>query len=195
MSRPPTLFLAVELPQAVRQQLTPLIDQLAALDRKVRPAGPEGLHLTIRFLGPVAPHEEEAVRLVAARVAQETAAFPLEVEGLGIFEKANQPQVIWAGVGAGEVELKRLAGALSSGLAEKGWPLERRPLRAHCTLARLSGLLAASSRAALAEICDQARAGPPLATRVQRMALLESVTVPGGPNRYPCRGSWPFQRS
>lgn len=185
----------MELPQSVRQQLTPLIDQLTALDRRVRPAGPEGLHLTLRFLGLVASDEEDALRLVAAQVAGQARAFPMEVQGLGIFEEANQPRAIWAGVGAGEVELKRLAGALDSGLGEKGWPPERRPFRAHCTLARLSGPLGASSRAALAEILDRARPGPSLATRVEGMALLESVTVPGGPNRYPCRASWPLQQS
>jgi len=187
------LFLAAEVPQALRQQLVPRLDQLAALDPSVRPVRAEGLHLTLRFLGAVAPEKEVAVRRVAARVALETAAFPIELQGLSVFATASRPQVIWAGVGAGEAELGRLAELLGAGLTKEGWSLERRSFHPHCSLARLPTALEASSRAALTELCERSRGDPPLFMQAQHLALLESVAVPGGPNRYPLRASWPLQ--
>ncbi|MGC1194732.1 MAG: RNA 2',3'-cyclic phosphodiesterase, partial [Candidatus Dormiibacterota bacterium] len=171
----------------------PRLNQLAALDLGVTPVRADGLHLTLRFLGEVAPEREVAVRRVAAGVAAETVAFSIELQGLGSFATANQPQVLWMGLGAGEGELARLALQLGSGLSEEGWPPERRPFHAHCSLARMPAPLAAGSRAALAELCDQGRGDPPLRMEVRHLALLESVAVPGGPNRYPLRASWPLR--
>jgi 2'-5' RNA ligase len=120
-------------------------------------------------------------------------AFSIELQGLGVFAAARQPRVIWMGVGSGEAELGRLARLLGSGLSQEGWPRERRSFHAHCSLARVPAPLAASSRAALAELCDRGRGDPPLLMQVQQLVLLESVAVSGGPNSYPRRASWPLQ--
>jgi len=189
------VFLAVELPSAGRRQLASLLGQLAGLDKQVRPTRAEGLHLTLRFLGQVEPGKEAWIRTVAARVARETVAFPFELGGLEVFAEAKQPRVIWAGIREGQAELGRLAEALAAGLFEAGWPPELRPIRAHCTLARVPEPLGASSRAALAALCDRSQGNPPLLMRAEALALLESIAMPVGPNRYPCRASWPLQQT
>lgn len=192
MSDARMLFLAVPLPPALHRQLAPLLGQLAAVDPKVRPARLDGLHLTLRFLGPVEPPAEPALRLVADRVARETPAFPVEVQGLGVFAESLRPRIVWAGVGEGQAELKGLAETLAVGLSALGWPPERRPFLAHCTLARVSLPLGDHARAALAELCHRSQGGPPLVMRAGSLDLLESVKAPGGPNRYPRLARWRF---
>jgi 2'-5' RNA ligase len=192
---PPTLFLGLELPPALGQALAPLLRQLAAIDPEVRPARAEGLHLTLRFLGPVELEAQAGIELVASRVAQENAAFRLGFQGLGTFPEGTHPRVIWAAVGEGQSEVGRLAEVLAGRLAGEGWRPEPRPFRAHCTLARLPERLSARSRAAVAEFCDRGGAEGPLLMRAETLALLKSVSVPGGPNRYPRLASWRFQQA
>ncbi|HUY56883.1 MAG TPA: RNA 2',3'-cyclic phosphodiesterase [Candidatus Micrarchaeaceae archaeon] len=193
MSGAPILFLALELPHEARQRLTPPLGRLAALDPGVRPARADGLHLTLRFLGRVEPEAEPSLRIAAERVARRTTEFLVELGGLGVFPNLAQPRVVWVGVRAGVAELDRLAGALGAELVRAGWSPERRPFRAHCTLARVAQPLGQRPGLLLAELIDQLRQESSIGFRAQRLALLESVAVDGGPNRYPCPASWPFQ--
>ena len=159
----------------------------------MRPARADGLHLTLRFLGRVEPESEPSLRIAAERVAHGTTEFAVELGGLGVFPDLAQPRVVWLGVRAGVAELDRLAAALAAELVREGWPRERRPFRAHCTLARVALPLGQRLRLLLAELIDQFHQESSIGFRVQRLALLESVAVDGGSNRYPCPASWPFQ--
>lgn len=176
-------------PVAVRQ-LTPLLDRLAELDSGVRPVRADGLHLTLRFLGTVDPEAEAAIRGIASQVARETQAFAIWIQGRGVFVEGERPRVVWADVGEGREELERMAAEIDRGLIRSGCPVERRPFQPHFTLARVVRPLAAGAGSALAAFCDQGIEEPPILTEVQRLALLESVAVPGGPNRYPALASW-----
>lgn len=190
MSGAATLFVAIELSEPVRRALIPLLTQVANIDPKLRPVRAEGLHLTLRYLGQVEADRQRSIQSVASRVAAAAEPFPLALGGLGTFPEGDRPRVVWLGVDSGGIQLGRLADELAAGLAQVGWEPEARPFRPHCTVARIAGRLSPSAGSRLAEVCRRGWPGPPLETGAESLSLLESVSVPGGSNRYPCRERW-----
>lgn len=131
------LFLAIDLPPAVR-------DALAALQGRLRPscAGwrwvrAEALHLTVRFLGEVSPEARERERDRWRAAAAGGEPLGLRFAGLGTFPPRGRPRILWVGI------VEERAGALT-GLATRveaaavalGYEPERRSFRPHLTLAR-----------------------------------------------------------
>ena len=188
MSRQGNLFLAVRPPAGVVPET--LLRRLAGVDPAVRTVRPEGVHLTVQFLGPDAPGLAPAVAGSALQVVAGQDRFALRLGGLGCFPSERKPAVIWLGVVAGESSLRQLAGSLGAGLAAAKLPFDGRRFRAHCTLARITGNL---SRAALGEIRSLLAAdlaGGPF--EVSEVCLLESRAVAGEPNRYTVRATLQF---
>lgn len=185
----------MELPFSIRRELAPVLKQLGGIHSEVRPVRADGLHVTLRFLGRVEAAAEAPIHAAAARAASETKPFPMSLEGLGTFPERSGPRVVWAGVGEGRPDISRLAQSLRAGLVAEGWNPPPGPFRAHCTLARLPERLSAASAAALTEFCQRGLGHAPLRTTIDLVALLESVPVPRGPNRYPRRASWRLGRS
>jgi RNA 2',3'-cyclic 3'-phosphodiesterase len=176
----------VPLPADTAAAIAAIVDDvrsagLPAGARDVRWVRLDGLHLTLRFLGPtpeslIAP-TTSAVTAVAGAAEGPIA---LELEGSGTFPPAARPRTLWIGV-AGETDaFGRLAGATERALVEAGWPPDPRPFRPHLTLARSDGVavgpLVASRLAA-------AMAGRSVPCTVDHLGLFESVTG-NGPARY-----------
>ncbi|MCB2224009.1 MAG: RNA 2',3'-cyclic phosphodiesterase [Actinobacteria bacterium] len=121
-------------------------DARAAMAARVREAAPGGLpgrvvrppnwHLTLRFLGDVAP--ADADRLAASLDAAALGApFAVRWAGLGAFPRAARATVLWVGADRGAAELEALAAAVEDACGDAGFPPEDRPFRAHLTLARI----------------------------------------------------------
>lgn len=105
---------------------------LAALQKRLRKAGvtgkyrePDGLHLTLAFIGEWP--EDVTEFLPAVRKP-----FSVTLSHLGIFPEAN---VLWAGIGPSP-EMDRLAKQVRHSLAEAGIPFDRKAFSPHITLAR-----------------------------------------------------------
>lgn len=134
-------FIALALPESLREAL-------GAWPRPAIPAAwarPEGLHLTLAFLGGI--DGTEAVDAVMDAVAPRHRAFALRTAGLGGFPSPERARVLWLGVEE-EPRLRALAESLRAALSAAGLPFEARPFAPHITLARpkpaadLRGLLA-----------------------------------------------------
>ena len=100
---------------------------------------PEGIHLTLKFLGDV-PVEREpelraALRSAAGDGDGEPRGITLQVEGFGAFPDARRPRVVWAGV-APEPALELLQHRVEQVFAPLGFPTEARAFRPHVTLGR-----------------------------------------------------------
>ena len=176
--------MAVPTPAGVRDAVAELVDSVRAGanpdKRDVRWVRLEGLHLTLRFLGPTA---EEGIPDVAAAVDRAAAAiepFDVAIGGAGAFPSVARPRALWLGVTAGANELGAAARTLDDRLAEVDWSRDDRAYRAHLTLARSDGV----------------RAGPEVARRLiaaaesfetrfqaESLVLFESISG-GGPARY-----------
>jgi RNA 2',3'-cyclic 3'-phosphodiesterase len=178
------LFVAIPIPSAATEGIVGVVDAVRAAGdpnvRDVRWVRLDGLHLTLRFLGPT---DEERVAEVAIAVDQTAAAiepFDVVVAGGGAFPSAARPRALWLGVTDGEEELAAAAAKLDDALAGAGWPREDRPFRAHLTLARSDGVRAGP---AVARRLIEAAASVRQPFRAESLVLFESISG-GGPARY-----------
>lgn len=179
MTEEPRLFVAVPLQDSARIAVADLVETIRAGEppgRGVRWVRLEGLHLTLRFLGPT---PEAGVADLAKAVARTGAASPpfrIRISGADAFPPTGRPRTLWLDLDLGTDELAALAGRLDDELATIGWERERRPFRAHLTLARADGVRAgpatvAALRAAAATIAIE--------SSIDRMILFESITGDG----------------
>jgi 2'-5' RNA ligase len=140
------LFVAVPIPDVARVAVETLVAGVRADAkpgvRDVRWVRMDGLHVTLRFLGPTP--EDKVAGVVEAVDAAAAGARPFAVmlRGAGAFPSAARPRALWLGVDDGADELAALAAGLDDALVDLGWPRSERPFRAHLTLARADGVRA-----------------------------------------------------
>ena len=129
------LFVALNPPERVRGALWDAAAPLRELDLPVNWVHPDGIHLTLKFLGEVEPGREPELRAALTRAAEGGRALPLAVCGFGVFPDARRPRVVWAGLGA-DPALELLQHRVEREFAPLGFPSEARPFRPHLTLGR-----------------------------------------------------------
>ena len=181
------LFVACELPDDVREALARVQQDLRRLDPPaLRWVRPEGIHVTLKFLGAV-PRD----RLDPVVEALESAVEPFELTvtpaEVGGFPSAPlragggaRLRVLWVGL-AGDVEpLAALARRVDEALAPLGFPAERRPFRAHLTLARVQERASNDDRKRLAELVRGYRLPPCPSMTLTSVHLIQSTLKPGG---------------
>jgi 2'-5' RNA ligase len=174
------LFVALEIPSAVRENLATLIAELRAADasspkNKARWVRPENLHLTLKFIGHVEADKLDPIRAALAEVRSEQ---PVELRfcGLGFFPNDKRPRVLWAGIDASP-NLAPLASEIDMRLGKLGIPRETREFAPHLTLTRfdppgISEKLRAAARENYAREFGALRTG--------EFHLIESKTRPTG---------------
>ena len=140
----------------------------------------DGLHLTLRFLGPTLEDAVSGVAAAVDRTAARIRPFDVVVGGAGAFPSVERPRALWLGVGEGSEALAEAASSLDDELAAIGWERADRPFRAHLTLARSDGVRAGP---AVARRLIEAAATVREPFRADSLVLFESLTG-GGPSRY-----------
>jgi len=131
-------FLAARLPDPVREEVASLQARVSPALRGWRWLRPEGIHLTLRFLGEVEPDLDARGRELWGSAITECLPFHIRLTGLGCFPPRGQPRVLWVGIEETEPggALAALAARLETAARELGFAAESRPFRPHLTLAR-----------------------------------------------------------
>ena len=133
------LFVALEIPAAVRDNLATLIDELRAEDapsakNKTRWVRPENLHVTLKFIGQVDAGKLDVIRAALAEV-RSPSGVELRFCGLGFFPNDKRPRVFWAGIEA-SANLAPFAAEIDARMGTLEIPRETREFSPHLTLAR-----------------------------------------------------------
>jgi 2'-5' RNA ligase len=130
------LFVALELPGEVRSALGEIARRLRPASAPgVRWSDPNGIHLTLKFIGVVERAKAQSIRAALAGV-RAPRAVSTAFRGLGWFPNARHPRVLWVGVEA-DSGLGELAAGIEQVLEPLGIPRETREFRPHLTLARI----------------------------------------------------------
>jgi 2'-5' RNA ligase len=191
------LFVAVPLDDTAVATVVALVDRIRADrerdapgERDVRWVRMDGLHLTLRFLGPTPEADVSTVAEAVRRASEGQHAFEIRIDGGGAFPNPRRPRTLWLALTAGTSELAALAGAVDRELVAAGWPASERPFRAHLTVARSDGIAAGADVAR--RLADGA-AGLDLPSAADRLVLFESITG-RGPASYEPLESVPLLR-
>ena len=130
------LFIAITLPEPVRETISRLIQELAERLEGVRWAAAANIHLTLKFLGEIPAGRIGGVSSALDEIAIGAEPLTLRFEGVGAFPSPRRPGVIWVGIESGP-RLRLLHDALDRRMAEFGVARETRPFRPHVTLGRV----------------------------------------------------------
>ncbi len=179
------LFVAVPLPAEAVAEIASVVEAVRSRGlpsgaHDVRWVRLDGLHLTLRFLGPTPEERIDPTVRAITRAAEAAAPIEAELAGAGTFPPGGRPRTLWIGVAAGADALGGLARRVHGELEAAGWPSDDRPFRAHLTLARSDGVAVGRL---VADRLAETMAGRRIPVHIDRLALFESVTG-GGPARY-----------
>ena len=166
-------FVALELPGVVRQTLADMQSNLDFLDRKVRWVRPEGVHLTLKFLGDVSEAQVPAIVSAVQEAAANAQVLRLSTSGIGGFPNLDRARVVWVGIQGDLEPLQDLQGRVDDLLEGAGFPAEKRRFFPHVTLGR-------ARRNAVRVPEDRAGPVPSVHFQVDRVTVIKSELNPDG---------------
>ena len=168
------VFIAVDLPTELRQQLAELQRALQPLTDTARWVAPESIHITLKFIGEV--QEKRLEDIDSAFTGLTWKPFTVTVRSVGFFPGNRSPRVFWAGMEA--PTMSGLAIELDARMERLGFEKERREFRPHITLARARDNRMDSS---LVKAAAKYAEHPFGSFKVDRVSLFQSTLKPPGP--------------
>jgi 2'-5' RNA ligase len=174
-------FIAIQLPQELRSALHELVLPLQGQSHNVKWVPESNYHLTLKFLGDIAPDNigglSDQLQALADR-----ACFTLSLGGWGMFPSPKRPSVFWAGLGGGLEALQQLWTDLEDCLSAKGYPRERR-WHPHITLGRFRS---PDRQDSLIDRLEQTPSFEHIGSfSATGLTLMESRLSSGGPSYHP----------
>jgi len=187
------IFVAIEVPDAVRGALTGPLQALQPLHESIRVNPTERMHLTLHFLGHLPRPVVEQLPPVLAAVVVRHHHFRLMAQGVGAFPAIARPRVLWAGItGADLPALNALQADLGDALRSTGLSVEGERFHPHLTLGRLRRPLKPPERPLLREWSARWGAVAFGEVPVDQVRLMRSQ-LGGGPPRYTTLATFDLQ--
>ncbi|MCX5707475.1 MAG: RNA 2',3'-cyclic phosphodiesterase [Candidatus Omnitrophica bacterium] len=172
-------FIAIELPQEIKDVLAKLQAKLKLAGADVKWVEPKNIHLTLKFLGEI---DEQAQKRITAKLEEISSAhqeFVISLSSCGAFPSINSPRVIWAGIEQGDKEVSAIAEVIETQLESIGIPKETREFSSHITLGRTRS---SKNRHELAQALSELSLKP-LKNQfpASKITLFKSTLTPRGP--------------
>lgn len=174
-------FVAIELPGVLKRALGELAARLkAAGSWPVKWVDPEGVHLTLKFLGNI---ETGRVGEIVDALELATAGVPpfrLQVGELGVFPNVRRCQVAWVGLKGDLDTLGNLQQRIETHLSQLGFPRENRSFTPHLTLARVRDQALPGERQQFGEVFVRASLDTDFQINVDEIVLMRSQLTRAG---------------
>lgn len=143
-------FLAVELREPLRQQLTRVQQELKthlgrqrSIDLRISWTQPASIHLTVTFLGDIGESLVEPLRAAVHHVVSTEVPIAIPMDRVGAFPNLQQPRVLWVGPQASwertsdAQRLTEVCRRIEAACEALGILSDGKPFRAHLTVARV----------------------------------------------------------
>ena len=173
------MFVAIELPGEVREALSRLQHELQRHGlEKLRWVRPEGIHLTLKFLGATPVEKVPAIENALAVTLDGAEAHQLALGKLGTFG-GSRPRVLWVDLTGHVDAIRRLQERVESAMNGLGFEREARAWSPHVTLARVRPEAAREAAGAIPRAMSDVEA-PPGVISVRNVSLMRSTLRPSG---------------
>jgi RNA 2',3'-cyclic 3'-phosphodiesterase len=175
-------FIAIELDETLRIAIARVQGKFKRLapPGSVKWVAPEGIHLTLKFLGDTPASRLDEIEAALRVACAGSAPFEFSVEGRGCFPNTRRPRVVWVAVREKGQALARLQAAIERQVAPLGWPTEERGFSPHLTLGRVARGASPAAEAAVGQVVEQSVIEQIGAQRVTAVNLIESELRPTG---------------
>ena len=159
------LFLAIELPEKIKNSLVAVQNQLKPFFR-AKYVEKNNLHITLKFLG-----EVENVNSLNKLSEAKFNPFRISLSRIGVFPNPNYIKVVWVGVKDGAEEVVKLHDEIESKI-----PFEKdRNFNPHITIARLKSRVDDKAKKKMNSISFNEE------FEVREFVLCKSTLTPSGP--------------
>ncbi len=185
-------FIAVNIPIGIKEEIQEEIERLRTLihGRSVRWVRPEGIHLTLKFLGEITDdHLGEICHTLEREVAKHP-FFTLRIGGFGYFPNSRSPRVLWIGTTEETGALMKVQTAIEE---KMGFVKEGRPFHPHLTLGRVRRNISLSDLTQIQDAVETHVIGQIGKFEVRELHLVRSILRPSGAE-YSSLGVYPLGR-
>ena len=172
---PVRAFIAIELPNSVKSALSQLQDSLKQGDHAaVKWVNPDGIHLTLKFLGNIASGAIPELTKAISDAARGIAPLRLGLTQLGVFPNLRAPRAVWVGLGGEIATLSVIQENIESALIPLGFPPERRAFSPHLTLGRVRERASPAEQRRLGAAVASLKTDTRLSFTVDSLSLMRS---------------------
>jgi 2'-5' RNA ligase len=171
-------FLAFELPPQIRHVLSDVFEKLKKTSLDARWVRPEGIHLTVIFMGDTREEDISPISEFTGGVCSRYGPFTMALNGMGCFPNSRNPRVLWLGVEGTLERMSRFRDEMQRGLTPFGIQQEKRDFRPHLTLGRFKKPPKKASD--LEKLLSENRGLTSPACSLNELILFKSDLRPGG---------------
>ena len=187
------VFVAVGISAEAREQLIGAVERIGQeVPQGIQWANPDGMHLTLKFLGNIPSAGVGPLLDCLDQVATEASPFALHLAGLGMFPNRRKPRVLWAGVDGDLDALSSLQQASEDAINALGYPPEQRPFRPHITLGRPRRSVSDAQLSRIGAVVSVTTPPSQVGWQVESVDVMQSELHPSGA-RYTVLGSAPLK--
>ncbi|MEM4725212.1 MAG: RNA 2',3'-cyclic phosphodiesterase [Candidatus Hadarchaeum sp.] len=175
-------FVAIELDERLKNALRQVQEELkrAPISRIGRWVAPDGIHLTLKFLGNVSSERVPEITRAIERGCRSFTPFSISLSQPGFFPNARRLRVVWVGVDGDIETLLQLQRAVESELNAIGFPPEKRGFQPHLTLARIRDYARPNEREEMAKCIGAIQVDSSASMLVREVHLIRSDLRPTG---------------
>ena len=132
------LFIALNLSAKIKEKLTAFLEDLARYNRGVKWVNPEGLHLTLHFLGYLDERKTEEVKSMMKGLSGKFGEMEFSLKRLDAFPNLVRPRIVFLEAKqTGDQSVFDLQELLGLELIKLKIDIDDRPWRSHLTLGRV----------------------------------------------------------
>jgi 2'-5' RNA ligase len=128
------LFVAIDLPQNLKEELSRLTAKLKKCDCDAKWVEPQNLHLSFKFLGETSEDKIKSIEEILNTAAKKHKMLELNLENFGFFPNEKRPRVLFVTTD-NEEELRGICSSFEDSLQNIGFEKDER-FKSHITLAR-----------------------------------------------------------
>lgn len=169
------IFIAFPVAVAAKKELEKAQTFLARKNKKarIRWVNPKLFHLTVAFVGEIAPNQVEAIKRILAKLAEQYHPFSYWLNRADAFPNKAHPSVVVVTAKEERRVGESLVRALQTYLREAGILLDHHPWKPHITIGRNKSDVPIQGLRTI--VID------PIVWRVDHMTLIESTLTQGNP--------------
>ena len=170
-------FFAIDIEdKSTLEKITVVQKRLQETGANLKVVSPENIHITLKFVGEVP--SDFVDRMINFLREIKFSPFKAELRDVGCFPSLKRINVIWVGIGEGNIGLMTIFQSLESRMRQLGLKPERRGFSPHITIMRVRS---DRNRDKLAEIVEEVSNTFFGVFEVTNFRLKKSVLKPSGP--------------
>ncbi len=178
-------FIAIPVPDEGIRALEEIVEGLEPeIGRHVRWVRPEGIHLTLKFMGDIEVATAGKILENLPPVTASFSPFGLAIHGLGVFPNSRRPRVLWAGLDGDLETLSALQLAVDDAVGELGLPKEERAFSPHLTLGRVRREVTEGQLRKIGEVMSSIAPPAAVGWTADTVNLMRTELDPAGSRHY-----------